>query len=68
MPIDLPKAQVAAFDTERTHLNIAAGAALDVLLPASSSAVAEESPAPVAPVNAPTDRANANAAPAAAMV
>ena len=29
--IDLPKAKAAVFDTERTHLNIACGAALDLL-------------------------------------
>ena len=41
--IDLPKSQLAAFDAERTHLNIAAGAALDVLMPACRRpAVAED--------------------------
>ncbi len=66
--IDLPKAQAAVFDTERTHLNIAAGAALDVLLPTSSAAAVVEAPAPAASLGVPTDRANANAAPAVAMV
>ena len=30
--IDLPKARLTAFDAERTHLNVACGAALDLLL------------------------------------
>lgn len=30
--IDLPKARLAGFDAERTHLNVACGAALDLLL------------------------------------
>ena len=63
--VDLPKAQLAAFDAERTHLNIAAGAALDVLLPASSSSAAtEEVPTGALPANVPTDRAHATATPA----
>jgi Tfp pilus assembly PilM family ATPase len=32
--VDLPKARLAAFDGERTHLNIACGAALELLLAA----------------------------------
>ena len=67
--VDLPKSQLAAFDIERTHLNIAAGAALDVLLPASaSSTVAEEAASRASSATVPVDRANANTAPAAAMV
>ncbi len=65
--VELPKAQLAAFDLERTHLNIAAGAALDLLLPASSATVEEPEPAATLPTNVPTDRANATAA-APAMV
>ena len=30
--IDLPKARLTGFDAERTHLNVACGAALDLLL------------------------------------
>ena len=65
--IDLPKSQTGAFDTERTHLNIAAGAALDVLLPPSTHVPADETAADAAPASVPLDRANATA-PAAAMV
>jgi Tfp pilus assembly PilM family ATPase len=32
--VDLPKARMAAFDAERTHLNIACGAALELMLAA----------------------------------
>ena len=66
--VDLPKAQLAAFDLERTHLNIAAGAALDALLPGSSATALEPVPTAVLPASIPNDRANATAAPAAAMV
>ena len=30
--IELPKGKLAAFEAERTHLNVACGAALDLLL------------------------------------
>ena len=63
--IDLPKAQAATFDTERTHLNIAAGAALDILLPAGARTAADTSAVEAEPSPAPLDRANA-AAPALA--
>ena len=66
--IDLPKARAAAFDAERTHLNIAAGAALDLLVSSSSAAAAADVPAETESSSLPLDRANASAAPAAAMV
>ena len=56
--VDLPKSQAAAFDAERTHLNIAAGAALDVLLPPSAHTADDALPAATAPASVPADRAN----------
>ncbi len=44
--IDLPKAKLITFDTERTHLNIACGAALD-LLAGRSATTADDVPAEV---------------------
>ena len=35
--IDLPKSRLASFDAERTHLNVACGAALDLLLDAEEN-------------------------------
>ena len=46
--IDLPKAKASAFDAERTHLNIACGAALDLLAIRSAAAVPAEIPEPAA--------------------
>lgn len=58
--IDLPKAQAAAFDAERTHLNIAAGAALDVLLPPSTRTAADATDDTTEPAAVPaTDRTHA---------
>ena len=57
--IDLPKSQAGSFDAERTHLNIAAGAALDVLLPPSTHVLADEAATDAAPAGVPLDRANA---------